>query len=101
MSLGGKINVSGTEGLQHALVVATRSGPTQAYHLDLPQSFIAVILQVMGLLVVDAHFTKKQLRVQPQGEGAASSHLWSNDDLATLGNLVLQDLCFGELLLLV
>ena len=55
----------------------------------------------MGLLVIDAHLTKKQLRVQSQCKWAASSHLWSNDDLATLRDLVLQHLSFGKLLLLV
>ena len=78
-----------------------RSAIGRTYHLDLPQGLIAVILQVVRLLVVDAHFTKKQLRVQSQRERAASSHLWPDDDLAALWDLVLQDLGFGKLLLLV
>jgi hypothetical protein len=73
----------------------------KTYHFDLPQSFIAVILEVVHLLVVDAHFTKEQLRGQSQCERAASSHFWPNDDFTTLGNLVLQDLGFGKLLLLI
>jgi hypothetical protein len=55
----------------------------------------------MRLPVIDAHYTKKQLSIQTQREGTAGSALWPDDDLDILIDLVLQDLGFGELLVLV
>jgi hypothetical protein len=58
-------------------------------------------VQVVRLPVIDAHYTKKQLPVQAQREGTASSSLWADDDLDILIDLVLQDLGFGELSVLI
>jgi hypothetical protein len=71
------------------------------YHLDLPQRVITVIMQVVRLPVINAHHTKKQLSVQTQGERTAGSPFWPNDDLDILIDLVLQNLGFGELLVLI
>jgi hypothetical protein len=53
------------------------------------------------LPVVDAHYTKEQLSIQSQCERTAGSPFWPNDDFDVLIDLVLQDLGFGELLVLV
>jgi hypothetical protein len=53
------------------------------------------------LPVVDAHYTKEQLSIQSQCERTAGSPLWPNDDFDVLIDLVLQDLGFGELLVLI
>lgn len=58
-------------------------------------------MQVVGLPLVDAHNTKEQLAIQSQRERAASSSFGSDDDLNVLVDLVLQNLSFGELLVLV
>ena len=101
MSLRGHVDVSRAEGLYAGQKWSCHASKAGTYHLDLPQGFLTVILEVGRLLAVDAHFTKKQLRVQPQRKWTASSHLWPDDDLATLWDLVLQHLGLGKLLLLV
>jgi hypothetical protein len=98
--LSWRVDVSRTESLdvrQYAL----RPVRGSAYHLDLPQRVVAVIVEVVRLPVIYAHYTEQQLTVQSQCQRTAGSSLGSDDDLDVLINLVLQDLCLGELLVLI
>ena len=100
MCLSWRVDVSRTESLdvrQHAL----RAVRGSAYHLDFPQRVVAVIVEVVRLPVIDAHYAEQQLTVQSQCQRTAGSTLGPDDDLDVLINLVLQDLCLGELLVLI
>lgn len=99
MCLGRQIDVSRAESLQRVSFVTV--GRDKTYHLDLPQRIVAVIVQVVCLAVVDAHYTKQQLAVQSQGQRTTGSSLRPDDDLNVLIDLVLQDLSLCELLVLV
>jgi hypothetical protein len=100
MRLGGQVDVSWTERLEW-IRGDNMQDADGTYHFDLPQRVIAIIVKIMRFSVIDAHYTKKQLAVQAQREGTAGSALWPDDDLDVLIDLVLQDLGFGELLVLV
>lgn len=66
------------------------------YHLDLHQSFVAIVQQVSCLAAVDPHDTKKQLASQSQRHGCLTG---GDDLLDTLGEVRLQDVLFGQLAL--
>lgn len=72
-----------------------------AYHLDLPQRVVAVIVEIVRLSVVDAHYAEKQLPIQTKCKWTAGSALWPDDDFNVFIDLVLQDLGFGQLFVLV
>jgi hypothetical protein len=98
--LGGQIDVSWTERLKRVSEGHARR-VYSAYHFDLPQRVIAVIVEVMRFSVINADYTKKKLSVKTQCEGTAGGSLWPDDDFDVLIDLVLQDLGFGKLLVLV
>lgn len=80
-------------------IVAKQRGP--AYHLYLPQCIITIVVEVVRLPVVDAHYTKQQLTVQSQCQRAAGSPFRPNDNLDIFIDPVLQHLSFCKLFVLI
>jgi hypothetical protein len=100
MRLGMRIDVCWTERLRWVSESHARR-VYSTYHFDLIQRIIAVIVKVMRFSVINAHYAEKKLSVQTQREGTASGSLWPDNDFDVLVDLVVQDLGFGELLVLV
>lgn len=70
-----------------------------AYHLDLHQSFVAIVQQVAGLAAVDADNTEQQLAAKTEGERRIIAG--SDDGVDTVLEVVLKNLDLGDLALLV
>lgn len=69
-----------------------------SYHLDLHQSFVAIVKEIAGLATVDTDDAEQQLSTETEREGRV---IGSNDSVDTVLKIVLQDLHLGDLPLLV